>query len=87
MATFSSTSYGLKATGTATKVPDNPISKLQYYLKIVLELIDVGSDEQWNKIKNYTSSQITSEDFKIILQLCTVLEPEIFLNKCIFIAP
>jgi hypothetical protein len=40
MATFTSTQYGLKATGTATKVPDNPISKLQYYLKTVLGLIE-----------------------------------------------
>jgi hypothetical protein len=39
MATFSSTQYGLKATGTAAKVPDNAVSKLQYYLKSVLSLI------------------------------------------------
>jgi hypothetical protein len=75
MATFSSTQYGLKATGTATKVPDNPISKLQYYLKIVLALIDVGNDGQLNQIKNYTSSGISADDFKTVLQLCTMLEP------------
>jgi hypothetical protein len=39
MATFSSTQYGLKATGTSVKVPDNSVSKLQYYLQSVLGLI------------------------------------------------
>jgi hypothetical protein len=42
MATFTSTQYGLKATGFATKVPENPVSKLQYYIKTVLGLIDAG---------------------------------------------
>ncbi len=46
MATFTSTQYGLKATGTATKVPDNPISKLQYYLQTVLGLIEADSDDK-----------------------------------------
>lgn len=39
MATFTSTQIGLKKTGTATTVPDNPISKLQYYLNTVMGLI------------------------------------------------
>lgn len=42
MATFSTTQYGIKATGSITNVPDNPISKLQYYLKTVLGLIEEG---------------------------------------------
>ena len=46
MATFSSTQYGLRTTGTITKVPDNPVSKLQYYLNTVLGLIEAGSDGQ-----------------------------------------
>lgn len=50
MATFTSTQYGLKATGTRTTVPNNPISKLQYYLKTVLGLIDANGLEE---IKNY----------------------------------
>ena len=41
MATFTSTQYGLKTTGSVTKVPDNPISKLQYYLQTVMGLIEV----------------------------------------------
>lgn len=84
MATFTSTQYGLKATGTKVSVPNNPISKLQYYLKSVLGLIQADGLEE---IMNYQSSSVSSENFKIILQLCTVLEPDIFLNKCIFIAP
>jgi hypothetical protein len=48
MATFSSTQYGLKTTGTLTKVPENPVSKLQYYLNTVLGLIEAGSDGKLN---------------------------------------
>lgn len=73
MATFSSTQYGIKATGTATKVPDNPISKLQYYLNTVLGLIEADSDGQLAQIKNYASSSVSSDEFKIILQLCSLL--------------
>lgn len=39
MATFTSTQYGLKKTGVVANVPENPISKLQYYLKTVMGLI------------------------------------------------
>ena len=87
MATFTSTQYGLKATGTATKVPDNPISKLQYYLQTVLGLIDADEDGKLNEIKNYASGSISSDGFRTVLQLCTLLEPDIFLNKCVFVAP
>lgn len=87
MATFTSTQYGLKATGTATKVPDNPISKLQYYLKTVLGLIEADEDDKLSEIKNYASGNISSDGFRTVLQLCTLLEPDIFLNKCIFVAP
>jgi hypothetical protein len=44
MATFFSTQYGLKTTGTVTQVPDNPVSKLQYYMNTILGLIEAGSD-------------------------------------------
>lgn len=73
MATFTSTQYGLKATGTAANVPNNPISKLQYYLKTVLELIDADEDDNLSEIKNYASGSISSDGFRVILQLCTAL--------------
>lgn len=40
-----------------------------------------------SEVKNYSSGNISSDGFKTVLQLCTVLEPDIFLNKCIFVAP
>jgi len=87
MATFTSTQFGLKKTGSVANVPDNPISKLQYYLKTVMGLIEIDEDDNLSEIKNYTSGSISSDGFKTVLQLCTLLEPDIFLNKCIFVAP
>ncbi len=73
MATFASTQYGLKATGFATKVPDNPVSKLKYYMNSVLTLIDIGNDSRFRQIQNYNSSDISVDDFVALLQLCTIL--------------
>jgi hypothetical protein len=73
MATLASTQYGLKATGFATKVPDNPVSKLKYYMNSVLSLIDIGNDSRFSAIQNYNSSDISVEDFVALLKLCIIL--------------
>lgn len=60
MSIFGSTQYGVRTTGTKVNVPDNPISKLQYYLNVVLGLIEIGQDDDLDRLRNYSSSSVTS---------------------------
>lgn len=42
-----------------TRVPDNPFSKLQYYIRTVLGLIEIGDDEKLHEYKAFALENIS----------------------------
>lgn len=84
---FSSKKIDIKNIGESTIVPNDVISKLQYYIKIIFGIIEMPQDNGFDRIMNYNSNIIKPEDFKNLLIQCLIFSPELFLNKCIFIQP
>lgn len=82
---FSSKKIDIKNIGESTIVPNDVISKLQYYIKIIFGIIEMPQDNGFDRIMNYNSNIIKPEDFKNLLIQCLIFSPELFLNKCIFI--
>lgn len=78
---------GIKAVGGRTTVANNPISKLKYYLNVVLGLININEPGLLATLRNYSNSNISVDEFVELLKLCAILDPKIFVGKCIFIAP
>lgn len=77
----------MRASGTVVNIPENPLAKLQYYINTVLGLIDITTDDNLQEIRNSAFTNISFDGIPHVLQVCAMLQPEIFLKKCIFIEP
>lgn len=88
MLTANNTSYQLKATGTKTTVPDNPICKFKYYLNCLFKVVDISSLDPTGIIRSltdYSNPSTSSEEIQLILKLSVMLSPDHFIDKCIIV--
>eukprot|EP00049_Salpingoeca_infusionum_P017893 m.354822 g.354822 ORF g.354822 m.354822 type:complete len:184 (-) comp17110_c0_seq1:236-787(-) len=75
---------GLRATGTRARVPDDPISLLQYYLGCVKSVLDV---ELPRELCDYGSRQISRSAAAQVIQLANMLSPDVLEGKTFFTVP
>ncbi|KAL3847854.1 hypothetical protein ACJMK2_018745 [Sinanodonta woodiana] len=85
MAFFNKRDIEFKKTGSKTTVPSDPRAKLMYYLNTICGLVDLNdTDPNLQRLRNYEYYYLTTEETERLLVLCILLEPSVFINKCIF---
>lgn len=75
--------YGIRATGTTTTIPDNPMARLMYYLNSVNTLVDFGIPNDLCDYRYYYNLSFDEENQ--VLMLAGLLSPDLFINKGIMI--
>jgi hypothetical protein len=81
------TKVQLKATGTSVTIPDSPKAKLMYYLNSVCGLLELDSSDSADiqELRNYNRYwALTEEQTLQLLVFCSLLSPDVLLNKIIF---
>ncbi|CAC5417348.1 unnamed protein product [Mytilus coruscus] len=78
--------YNLEVTSTCCTVPDNPISKLMYYLNSVCTVVDLrNSIPGLERLTNYMAYRnITDRELLLLIRLCELLSPMILIDKVFF---
>lgn len=79
--------YNLEQTSTSCTVPDNPISKLMYYLNSVCTVIDLKNNSVpgLERLTNYMLYRnLTDRELILLIRFCEVLSPMILIDKVFF---
>ncbi|KAL3847853.1 hypothetical protein ACJMK2_018744 [Sinanodonta woodiana] len=85
MAFFNKKDIEFKQTGSMVTVADDPRAELMYYLNTICGLVDLNdTDPNLQRLRNYKYYYLTTEETERLLVLCLLLEPSVFINKCIF---
>ena len=84
MAAFVHERVGLRATGTATNIPNNPRARLMYYLSCVSSVLQLDNPNV-NRLKNYSRYfALDEEDETLLLYLVILLSPDELIGKVFF---
>ena len=74
---------GIKAIGKDVIIPEDDIAKLMYYLSCVCTVVNENTDSKLTDFQNY--HLLTSEEEELLINLCSLFNPLIFIDAKIFI--
>ena len=83
MANFYGNRMGVSPIGQITKVPDNDLARLMYYLSCVDTVIDYNEIDKLSDFKNYYLLNL--KETEILLKLVLLFNPKFFFEQGIFI--
>ena len=83
MANFYGNRMGVSPIGQITKVPDNDLARLMYYLSCVDTVIDYNEIDKLSDFKNYYLLNL--KEIEILLKLVLLYNPKFFFEQGIFI--
>ena len=80
------TEIGLKNISTSVRIPDSPKARLMYYLNYICAVLDIDDEDGIERIRQYNNYvDLTDAETDLLLLLCSVLSPDVLLDKCIFV--
>ncbi|KAK3584696.1 hypothetical protein CHS0354_021369 [Potamilus streckersoni] len=76
--------HWFKNTTSKTTVPDNSTARLMYYLHCMCTVVDLtDTSPNLQRLRNYANYYLTSDEKERLIILCLLLDPDVFINKCI----
>ncbi|KAL3847855.1 hypothetical protein ACJMK2_018746 [Sinanodonta woodiana] len=85
MAFFNKKDIEFKDFTAGATVPDDPRAKLMYYLHCMCTVVDLAdTSPNLQRLRNYANYSLTSDEKERLIILCVLLDPDVFINKCIF---
>ncbi|KAL3847959.1 hypothetical protein ACJMK2_018848 [Sinanodonta woodiana] len=85
MALLNKKDIEFKVISRSVTVPDDPRAKLMYYLDCMCTVVDLSNTSpNLQRLRNYTNYGLTSDEKERLIILCVLLDPDEFIDKCIF---
>ncbi|KAL3847856.1 hypothetical protein ACJMK2_018747 [Sinanodonta woodiana] len=85
MAFFNKKDIEFKMIGCNVRVADDPRAKLMYYLHCMCTVVDLSNTSpNLQRLRNYANYRLTSDEKERLIILCVLLDPDEFIDKCIF---
>ncbi|KAL3847857.1 hypothetical protein ACJMK2_018748 [Sinanodonta woodiana] len=85
MALFNKKDIEFKVIGRSVTVPDDPRAQLMYYLDCMCTVVDLtNTSPNLQRLRNYENYSLTSDEKERLIILCVLLDPDEFIDKCIF---
>lgn len=82
---FRRDSTGIRRSSVAVEVPNNPKSNLMYYVACICSVLDLESEKNIERLRDFKKHYLlTEKEVNQLLLLCYVLNPDYFIKKCIF---